>query len=188
MAGGHTPAVAPPTLALAIRHGPRRQALDSILPRQLLGPPFRMLRSVGMGGTASPLLWNLCYDIIIAAAASVTGAPCPTYVDDLASLLSAAAQALRISIFLPWASWAAGLQIYCHGGRLPPDLRVPHEGASRAVSRSRPTADPRPRRPRRVCGARSALCPVQIEMCVVRIESERAAGCELQGLGNLFYL
>ena len=47
------------------------------------GPIRRLLRSVGMGGTASPLLWCIRYDPIIAGTASVSGAPCPTYVDDL---------------------------------------------------------------------------------------------------------
>ena len=78
------------------------------------GPLRRMLRSVGMGGTASPLLWSIAYDPIISAASSVTGAPCPTYVDDLAALLCDTAQVLRLALFLPWASWLAGLQISTH--------------------------------------------------------------------------
>ena len=78
------------------------------------GPLRRMLRSVGMGGTASPLLWSIAYDPIISAASSVTGAPCPTHVDDLAALLCDTAQTLRLALFLPWASWLAGLQISTH--------------------------------------------------------------------------
>ena len=95
------------------------------------GPVRRLLRSVGMGGTASPLLWCIGYDPIIAGTASVAGAPCPTYVDDLASLLRAAAQTLRVAIFLPWASWAAGLEVATHHCRglhfaQPPDRLRAH--------------------------------------------------------------
>ena len=59
-----------------------------------------------MGGTASPLLWNIAYDPVIFAAAAVTQGNCPTYVDDLAALLQDAAQTLRIAFFLPWVSRA----------------------------------------------------------------------------------
>ena len=77
--------------------------------------PIRLLRrSVGMGGTASPLLWCLSYDPVIAATAQVANARCPTYVDDLAALLSGARQALRVAFFLPWVSRAIGLHIATH--------------------------------------------------------------------------
>ena len=79
-----------------------------------LGPLRQLLRSVGMGGTASPLLWCLSYDPIIAAVASVAGAPCPTYVDDLAALLSGARQTLRVAFLLPWISRSVGLLIATH--------------------------------------------------------------------------
>ena len=78
------------------------------------GPLRRLLRSVGMGGPASPLLWSLAYDPILAACVNLTGRSCPTYVDDLAALLESGAQTLRLSILLPWASWAAGLRVATH--------------------------------------------------------------------------
>ena len=67
-----------------------------------------------MGGTASPLLWCLSYDPVVDLASRVAAAPCPTYVDDLAALVEDAAQMLRLSFVLPWASRALGLQIATH--------------------------------------------------------------------------
>ncbi len=79
-------------------------------------PPVRPLaRSIGMGGTASPLTWNLGYDPIIHVTSRASGAPTPTYVDDLAALLAGAAQALRASFALMFAGQAAGLIITGHG-------------------------------------------------------------------------
>ena len=48
---------------------------------------WHLRRSIGMGGTASPLIWNLCYDPIVWAVAACTGVPAPTFVDDLAALV-----------------------------------------------------------------------------------------------------
>eukprot|EP00959_Pyramimonas_sp_CCMP1952_P342304 7171338-Pyramimonas_sp.AAC.1 len=62
-----------------------------------------------MGGSASPLLWSLGHDAVISAIASITGEDDPTYVDDLAALVSTTRQALRAAIALPWAAKAAGL-------------------------------------------------------------------------------
>ena len=77
--------------------------------------PLRpLLRSIGMGGTVSPLLWCMGYDPIIETVAAAAAAPCPTYVDDLASLVEDAAQTLRVSIALPWASHGAGLLVETH--------------------------------------------------------------------------
>eukprot|EP00959_Pyramimonas_sp_CCMP1952_P347407 7276304-Pyramimonas_sp.AAC.1 len=67
-----------------------------------------------MGGTASPLLWCIGYDPIITAISDVTGDSCPTFVDDLASLLQDATQTLRATIAFTWASRAAGLLVNCH--------------------------------------------------------------------------
>ena len=57
------------------------------------------------------------YDPIIWAIRQISGERTPTYVDDLAALLSQAAQALRTSIFLPWASWVGGLHVAAHSCR-----------------------------------------------------------------------
>ena len=78
------------------------------------GPLRELLRSVDIGGTASPLLWCPSYDLVIAATANVAGARCPTYVDDLAALLTGARQALQVAVFLPWVSRAIGLLIATH--------------------------------------------------------------------------
>ena len=78
------------------------------------GPLRYLLRSIGMGGTASPLLWNMGYDPIIETVAAAAASPCPTYVDDLASLVQQAEQALRVAIALPWASHCAGFLVQSH--------------------------------------------------------------------------
>eukprot|EP00959_Pyramimonas_sp_CCMP1952_P436838 9146686-Pyramimonas_sp.AAC.1 len=75
-----------------------------------------------MRGTASPFIWCMAYDPVIEATAAATGDRCPTYVDDLAALLTIAEQALRAAILLPWASRMAGLSVdahACHGLVLP---------------------------------------------------------------------
>eukprot|EP00974_Lingulodinium_polyedra_P032436 3123959-Lingulodinium_polyedra.AAC.1 len=45
-----------------------------------LGPLRRLRRNIGMGGTASTVLWDMGYDPIVHATNG------PTYVDDLAGL------------------------------------------------------------------------------------------------------
>eukprot|EP00969_Alexandrium_andersonii_P132339 5851635-Alexandrium_andersonii.AAC.1 len=47
------------------------------------GPIRELLRSVGMGGTPSPLLWALSYDPILHAARRTFAVRVPTFVDDL---------------------------------------------------------------------------------------------------------
>ena len=80
-------------------------------------PLRRLLRSVGMGGTASPLLWGMGYDPLIRAVADIAGEAAPTYVDDLASLLSSTEQALRVAFALPWLARLAGLLVETHSCR-----------------------------------------------------------------------
>ena len=63
-----------------------------------------------MGGPASPLCWNLGYDQVVFAVRAATGAPVPTYVDDLAALVTGAVQALRALIMLVFAGRIAGLR------------------------------------------------------------------------------
>ena len=74
----------------------------------------RLLRSIGMGGTASPLSWGIAYDPIVEGMFRATGVEAPTYVDDLPGLINGPAQAMRASYYLIWASWAAGLQVTTH--------------------------------------------------------------------------
>eukprot|EP00959_Pyramimonas_sp_CCMP1952_P186818 3906610-Pyramimonas_sp.AAC.1 len=81
---------------------------------QCKGPERRLLRSVGMGGTASPLLWCMGYDPLISALSSITADDDPAYVDNLAALLSSMKQTLRAAIALPWAARAAGLLVEAH--------------------------------------------------------------------------
>ena len=74
----------------------------------------RLLRSIGMGGTASPLSWGIAYDPVVEGMSCATGVEAPTYVDDLAGLINGPWQAMRASYYLIWASWAAGLQVTTH--------------------------------------------------------------------------
>ena len=78
------------------------------------GPRCALRRSIGMGGPASPLTWNIGYDPIVAGLAAAVRIPDPTYVDDLAAFVVGPAQAVRALIFLVFASWAAGLHIAMH--------------------------------------------------------------------------
>ena len=83
-------------------------------PRQALGPTTSSSAQRGDGRDSPPLLWCISYDPVIELASRTTGAPCPTYVDDLAALLGDAAQALRLCFLLPWVSRAIGLLIATH--------------------------------------------------------------------------
>ena len=78
------------------------------------GPLRHLLRSIGMGGTASPLTWVLAYDPIVFAVQAATGAEAPTYVDDLSALTRGPRQTMRVMLTLPWLSLAAGLQVTTH--------------------------------------------------------------------------
>eukprot|EP00969_Alexandrium_andersonii_P065243 2873447-Alexandrium_andersonii.AAC.1 len=75
-----------------------------------LSQPRRLLRSGGMGGTPSPLLWAMAYDPVIEGVAEGAGSANPTYVDDLAAAIRGAAQALAVAPLPVVASHAAGLQ------------------------------------------------------------------------------
>ena len=79
-----------------------------------IGVLRRLLRSIGMGGTASPLSWGIAYDPIVEGMFRAIGVEAPTYVDDLAGLINGPAQAMRASYYLIWASWAAGLEVSTH--------------------------------------------------------------------------
>ena len=48
---------------------------------------MRLGRGIGMGGTASVLIWNVAYDPIIYATEAAAGSACPTYVDDTTCLV-----------------------------------------------------------------------------------------------------
>ena len=74
----------------------------------------RLRRSIGMGGTASPLSWGIAYDPIVEGMSRAISVDAPTYVDDLAGLINGPRQAIRASYYLIWASWAAGLQVTTH--------------------------------------------------------------------------
>ena len=65
-----------------------------------LGPLRALLRGMGMGGPASPLLWNAGFDPILVALADALGLDCPTYVDDLMALVWGPQQALEAEILL----------------------------------------------------------------------------------------
>ena len=60
--------------------------------------------------------WCMAYDPIVEGMGTMIRAPAPTYVDDLAALLNGFAQTLRGTLYLAFASWAAGLSC---GGTLP---------------------------------------------------------------------
>ena len=57
-----------------------------------------------MGGTASPLCWNIAYDPVINATRRATGAEVPTFVDDTEGFVEGPRQATRLLIL----SLAAG--------------------------------------------------------------------------------
>ena len=79
-----------------------------------IGALRRLLRSIGMGGTASPLSWGMAYDPIIEGMFRAIGVEAPTYVDDLAGLINGPDRAMRACYYLIWASWAAGLEVRTH--------------------------------------------------------------------------
>ena len=78
------------------------------------GPLRHLSRSIGMGGTASPLGWNMAYDPIVVGLGAALGVGCPTFVDDLAALVWGPGQALRAVVALMCASYAAGLAVEGH--------------------------------------------------------------------------
>ena len=79
-----------------------------------LSAPKAVQRGIGMGGPASPFLWNLAFDPLAVALHQAVGAEPPTYVDDLAALTSDALQMLRAQTFLVAAAHIAGLKADVH--------------------------------------------------------------------------
>ena len=86
----------------------------SVTASVIIGTIRRLLRSTGMGGTASPLGWCMAYDPIVEGMFRALGIEAPTYVDDLAGLLSGPVQAIQASFYSIWASRAAGLEVSIH--------------------------------------------------------------------------
>lgn len=71
--------------------------------------PARMLyRGIGMGGTASLLLWAMAYDPVVFGMSRAVQVRSPTFVDDLAGLVVGPRHAAVAQAFL----WAAG---HCAG-------------------------------------------------------------------------
>merc|ERR1712122_79657 len=85
----------------------RRTVRVAVLGR--LGRCRVLARSIGMGGAAGPPAWNLAYDPIVEALAATTGAPAPTFIDDLASRARWPVQAVATQLFLLAAGRATGL-------------------------------------------------------------------------------
>jgi hypothetical protein len=76
---------------------------------------LRILRcGLGMGGPASPFLWNLAYDPIVVGLADACIASCPTYVDDLAGLAVGPVQTMRLLVLMLVVGHAAGLRTDVH--------------------------------------------------------------------------
>jgi len=74
-----------------------------------------------MGGPASLLLWNICYDPIVAAAAG------PAYVDDLAQLTAGAGPTIVAHYTLLCAGARAGLRVGSHSCQTVRAAEVPRE-------------------------------------------------------------
>ena len=79
-----------------------------------MGAIRRLLRSIGMGGTASPISWGMAYDPSVEGMFRALCIEAPTYVDDSAGLANGPAQAIRACYYLIWASWDAGLEVSTH--------------------------------------------------------------------------
>ena len=60
-----------------------------------MGAIRRLSKSIGIGGTASPLSWGMAYDPIVEGMFRALGVEAPPYVDDLAGLINGPAQAMR---------------------------------------------------------------------------------------------
>merc|ERR1712155_439755 len=65
-----------------------------------LGPIRSLARSLGMGGTAFPLGWNMSYDPIVWILGITLSICCPTYVDDLAALTMGPVHTFRARFLL----------------------------------------------------------------------------------------
>ena len=79
-----------------------------------VGPARTLLRSLGMGGPASPFCWNMAYDPIVEYVAKSLGIDCPTFVDDLAANCKRVGQTLLAQLLLIAAGRAAGLLTETH--------------------------------------------------------------------------
>ena len=78
------------------------------------GPVRPLSRSLGMGGTGSPLGWSMSYDPIIWFVGEAVRLRRPTYVDDTAALAVGPHQTFRAQVALLLAGHAAGLRILTH--------------------------------------------------------------------------
>ena len=68
----------------------------AVITDQRPGPPLHLLRSLGMGGPASPFFWCLGLDPILYVLQEEARAVTPTYVDDIAGMVQ-----LRHSLHRP---------------------------------------------------------------------------------------
>ena len=90
-------------MALLLGRAVRQVEPDRVGPRRMLWC------KIGMGGTASLLLWTISYDAIVYGMWAAVGAASPTFVDDLAALVTGPKQAARALLFLLAAGHCAGL-------------------------------------------------------------------------------
>ena len=103
-----------------------------------LGPRRVLYCSIGMGGTASALVWCVAYDPVVAAVAAVAGCACPTYVDDTAALVRGPRQVWVAEIALMAATRCAGLHVDGHTCTALVLLDGPEADAARHRLRSLP--------------------------------------------------
>ena len=76
---------------------------------------LRLLQcGLGLGGPASPFLWNFAYDTLVTGLAVTLCIACPTYVDDLCALTVGPVQVMRLFLRLLAAGKAAGLVTDVH--------------------------------------------------------------------------
>ena len=78
------------------------------------GPVRLLSRSLGMGGTGSPLGWSMSYDPIIWFVGEAVRLRRPTYVDDTAALAVGPHQTFRAQVALRLTGHAVGLRILTH--------------------------------------------------------------------------
>jgi hypothetical protein len=69
---------------------------------------------LGMGGPASPFLWNLAHDPLVTGLAVTLRIACLTYVDDLCALTVGLVQVTRLFLLFLAAGQAAGLVTDVH--------------------------------------------------------------------------
>ena len=83
--------------------------------RGRLGEVRILLRGIGMGGTASVLIWNMGYDPVFTAIEIATGTRVPSYVDDGAMLARGPRQVVVASMVLVTVGHCVGLLAEAHG-------------------------------------------------------------------------